>query len=78
MKNGTLPWIICAILAGFLIFVGWRSQQAAAECNVTAKAMDRAIQVGLVVVKPQTRDTLFMNTKLKYVLTGESRLYGDN
>lgn len=78
MRSTALPWLLCAILVGFLVFVLWKAQQVAVEYQVIKGSMDRAVQVGLVTIKPQTGDTIYMNTKLKYVLTGESRLYGGN
>ncbi len=73
----TIPWIICAVLVGILAF-GWHTYKVRTkDYAIALGTMDRAVQVGLVKVNPETGDTVYSHTALKYVLTGKSRLYGN-
>lgn len=38
---------------------------------------DRAKEIGLIEVNKETGDTIYFDSKFKYVLTGKSRFYGE-
>lgn len=70
------PSFIVALIAAVVIGLMTYFFKEAREKDAVARAsFDRAVEVEWVKIT-STGDTLYHNEKLKYVLTGQSRLYG--